>query len=182
MRTKRIHITGASGSGTTTLGRGLADTLSIPHHDTDDYFWSPTENPYTQKREIADRLRLMDEMFLKRPEWILSGSLDTWAEPIFPFFDVIIFIYISPDIRLERLHKREAHRFGKEAVAPGGCRYQQTQDFLKWAAGYDQDGFDGRNLKRHQAWLETLSCPVLQVDGAQPSHVLVDEVVGKIIE
>ena len=39
---QRIHILGASGSGTTTLGRALAERLQCRHFDTDDYFWLPT--------------------------------------------------------------------------------------------------------------------------------------------
>ena len=46
MPTRRIHIMGASGAGVTTLGRALADTLGLPHHDTDDYYWRPTDPPY----------------------------------------------------------------------------------------------------------------------------------------
>jgi adenylate kinase family enzyme len=38
MRTRRIHVMGASGSGVTSLGRALADALALPHHDSDDYF------------------------------------------------------------------------------------------------------------------------------------------------
>jgi len=34
----RVHIVGASGSGTTTLGRALATQLGCPHVDTDDVF------------------------------------------------------------------------------------------------------------------------------------------------
>ena len=41
----RIHILGASGSGTTTLGRALAARLQCPHFDTDDCFWLPTDPP-----------------------------------------------------------------------------------------------------------------------------------------
>ena len=41
----RIHILGASGSGTTTLGRALAERLQCPHFDADDYFWVPTDPP-----------------------------------------------------------------------------------------------------------------------------------------
>jgi adenylate kinase family enzyme len=46
MKLCRIHITGASGAGVSTLGCALADALAIPHHDTDDYFWQPTSPPY----------------------------------------------------------------------------------------------------------------------------------------
>jgi adenylate kinase family enzyme len=53
MKSRRIHIMGASGAGVTSLGRALADTLAIPHHDTDDYFWQPTTPPYRDRREIS---------------------------------------------------------------------------------------------------------------------------------
>ena len=44
-----IHIYGASGSGTSTLGRYLGDKLGYFFMDTDDYFWLPTDPPYTKK-------------------------------------------------------------------------------------------------------------------------------------
>ena len=53
MKSRRIHVMGASGAGVTSLGRALADALAIPHHDTDDYFWRLTTPPYQDKREIA---------------------------------------------------------------------------------------------------------------------------------
>jgi adenylate kinase family enzyme len=92
MHTCRLHITGASGAGVTTLGRALADALAIPHHDTDDYFWQPTHPPYRDKRPVPDRLRLMRELFLARSEWVLSGSLDGWGDPLIPAFDLVVFI------------------------------------------------------------------------------------------
>ena len=80
MKTCRIHITGASGSGTTTLGRALADRLGVPQHDSDDYYWLPTNPPYREKRPAAERITLMESMFLGRSDWILSGSVGGWAE------------------------------------------------------------------------------------------------------
>src|SRR5271156_3199774 len=94
MKTCRVHIMGASGAGVTSLGRALADALAVSHHDTDDYFWRPTTPPYTEMREAADRLRLMREVFLDRPDWVLSGSLDGWGDPIIPSFDLVVFLYV----------------------------------------------------------------------------------------
>jgi adenylate kinase family enzyme len=53
MKSRRIHIAGASGSGVTSLGRALANALASSHHDTDDYFWLPTTPPYRLQREVA---------------------------------------------------------------------------------------------------------------------------------
>ena len=176
METRRIHITGASGAGVTSLGRALADALAIAHHDTDDYFWRPTNPPYREIREVADRLRLMREVFLDRPDWVLSGSLDSWGSPIVPFFDLVIFLYVPTAIRLERLRARESQLLGPDAVAPGGSMHQKAEDFFEWAPHYDDGTREGRHLARHQAWLAALLCRVIRLDGVRPQPDLVREV------
>ena len=99
MKSRRIHITGASGAGVTTLGRALADALAMPHHDTDDYLWQPTSPPFQHLREKAERLRLMQEMSLGRAEWVLSGSLDGWGDPLIPYFDLVVFLQTAQTFR-----------------------------------------------------------------------------------
>ena len=133
-QTRRIHIVGASGAGVTTLGRALADVLAIPHHDTDDYFWRPTSPPYREQRDVADRLRLMGEIFLGRSDWILSGSLDDWGGPVIPLFDLVVFLHVPTEIRLRRLRDREARHFGGDALAPGGWRHTAIQTHVPWIA------------------------------------------------
>jgi adenylate kinase family enzyme len=176
MKTCRVHITGASGAGVTSLGRALADAIAISHHDTDDYFWRPTNPPYREMREVADRLRLMREVFLDRSDWVLSGSLDGWGDPIIPHLDLVVFLYVPTAIRLERLRAREARRFGADAVAPGGSMHRQVEDFIEWASHYDDASREGRNLARHQAWLAALRCRVMRLDGIRPLKDLVKEV------
>jgi adenylate kinase family enzyme len=176
METRRIHITGASGAGVTSLGRALADALAIAHHDTDDYFWRPTNPPYSEIREVADRLRLMSEVFLDGPDWVLSGSLDGWGDPIVPVFDLVIFLYVPTAIRLERLRARECQRLGADAVAPGGSMHQKAEEFIEWASHYDDGTREGRNLARHQAWLASMQCRVIRLDGVRPLPDLVREV------
>lgn len=171
LRTCRIHVLGASGAGVTTLGRALADALGTPHHDTDDYYWLPTTPPYRDRRDIPDRLRLMREMFLDRSDWVLSGSLDDWGRPVHALFDLVAFVYVPTEIRLRRLRDREARR---------GWRDQETDDFIEWASHYDDGTREGRNLPRHSAWLETLPCPVLRLDGRRPVADLVDQVVRSL--
>ena len=173
---------GASGAGATSLGRALADALAISHHDTDDYFWRPTTAPYTEMREVADRLRLMREVFLERAEWVLSGSLDGWGKPIGPLIDLVVFLYVPTAIRLERLRARETQRFGAEALAPGGSQHLQAEKFIEWASHYDDGTREGRNLARHQAWLAALPCRVLRLDGTRPLPDLVKDVCLSIKE
>lgn len=180
METRRIHITGASGAGVTTLGRALADALAIPHHDTDDYFWRPTSPPYQHARDKADRLRLMQEMFLGRAEWVLSGSLDGWGDPLIAHFDLVVFLHTAQAVRLQRLRAREARRYGADAVVAGGWHHQATDDFIEWASRYDGGDLTIRSLQKHETWLAALPCPVLRLDGALPVPELATEVVAAI--
>jgi len=176
MNSCRIHITGASGAGVTSLGRAVANALAIPHHDTDDYFWQPTAPPYQKMRERADRLRLMQEMFLPRAEWALSGSLAGWGDAIIPAFDLVVFVTTPQAIRLQRLRAREATRYGTDAVAPGGWRHKETEEFIEWASQYEDGDLASRSLQKHEAWLAALHCPVLRLDGSRLLPELVAEV------
>lgn len=186
MKSSRIHVTGASGSGVTTIGRALANALAFPHHDTDDYYWSPTIPPYAVKRPVEDRLRLMHEVFLPRADWVLSGSVDGWVseanEPsrthiVDIAFDLVVFVSTPTDIRLARLRAREARHFGDEAIAEGGWRHHEAKSFLEWASHYDDGTREGRNRLRQEAWLLTLTCAVIRVDGNRPLEDIVRDVV-----
>jgi len=176
MKSRRIHVTGASGAGVTTLGRALADALALPHHDTDDYLWQPTAPPYRVMREAADRLRLMREMFVPRADWVLSGGLDGWGDELIGHFDLVVFLKTPLDLRMQRLRSREAAHFGADVIAPGGWRHEETERFLQWASHYEDGTREGRNLARHEAWLMGLPCPVVRLDGARPIVELVTEV------
>jgi adenylate kinase family enzyme len=178
--TTRIHITGASGAGVTTLGRAMAQHLAVPHHDTDDYFWRPTDPPYQRSRPAEDRLRLMAELFLDRPSWVLSGSLDGWGDPLIPRFTFVVFVVTATEVRVGRLRRREALRYPANALLPGGELHAESEAFIDWAASYDKFGPDQRSLGRHEAWLATLPCPVLRVDGALPTETLVAHVVAAL--
>ncbi len=177
--TNRVHVTGASGSGVTTLGRALAGAHGVPHHDTDDYFWLPTEPPYRVKREVPDRLRLMQEMFLPRSGWVLSGSLMDWAKEVEPCFDAVIFVSTPTGIRLDRIKKREELRYGASSTSVGGSHYDATKAFFDWAGNYDDPQFEGRSRARHEAWLQTLRCSIIRVRGDQPIDTLVDQIVSQ---
>ncbi|MEX0285812.1 MAG: adenylate kinase [Paracoccaceae bacterium] len=175
---RRIHVFGASGSGVTTLGRALANALAAPSHDTDDYFWEPTDPPYTTNRPVEERLTLMQQLFLPRPDWVLSGSLIGWGDPLIPHFDAVIFVRLPLSTRLARLRDRETLRYGKDALKPGGTHHQAYSDFMTWAESYDDPYFSGRSLMAHRDWLATLPCPVLEVDTTPTTTAVLEHVLS----
>ena len=169
----RIHITGASGSGTTTLGRAVAQHVALPHFDTDDFYWLPMEPVYSEKRVPEDRIRLMQELFAPRRAWVLSGSLMGWGDSLRPLFDMVVFLRTPMEERLARLRQREAVRFGTDAIGPNGERHDDHMAFMDWAGQYDNPEFEGRSRRRHEAWLADLHCPILRLDGTQRVDELV---------
>ncbi len=173
MRRSRLHVMGASGTGTTTLARALADHWAVPHADADDYFWVPSDPPYVARRPEDQRLSLMRTMFVPREAWVLSGSVLGWGESVVAECDAVVFLTLDPAERLRRLEAREALRRagrGFDEVAWGA--------FLAWARGYDDPAFDGRSRVAHEAWLERLGQPVLRLESAQPPEELRDAVLG----
>ncbi len=172
----RIHITGASGSGTTTLGAALGAALAIPHDDTDDYFWTKTDPPYSVSRPIADRLALMLPRFTTLPDWVLSGSTLLWGAPLDPLITHIVFLTLDPAIRMARLRARETTRHGAR-IAPGGDMYQGSQEFLSWAEAYDTSGPEQRSRVLHEQWLARQTVPILRLDSNAPVPALVAAVI-----
>lgn len=160
-----IHIYGASGSGTSTLGRKICEELGYHFMDTDDYFWLPTNPRYTVKREKSERLRLMREEMESKENVVISGSLVGWGDELIPFFDLVIRLMTDTKVRIERLKKREREKFG-ERIAPGGDMYEHHLDFLAWAEEYDTGSVDMRSKANHDKWQQLLQCPQIVLNGA----------------
>jgi adenylate kinase family enzyme len=158
----RVHIVGASGAGTTTLARALATRLGVPHFDTDDYFWLPSTPSFQHIRDRGDRQALLRADLTPHPGWALSGSLCGWGDPFIPLFDLVVFLWVPPDVRMARLRARERLRYGV-AIDPGGPRHAASREFLAWAAGYDETlQVPARCRRLHEEWLAALPCPVVR--------------------
>ena len=167
-----IHILGASGSGTTTLGRALAADMGLVHMDTDDYYWLPTDPMFTVKRPIDERLRLMNAAIDAADKGVvISGSLTGWGDPLIPRFTCVIRLDTPTEVRLERLKAREYAHFG-ERIREGGDMHQAHLEFLAWAAQYDTGDVTMRSKACHDAWMQQLPCTQVFVPGDMDLAVL----------
>ena len=174
----RIHVLGASGSGTTTLGAALAAKLGCSHEDTDTWFWLPTDPPFTTRRPVAARLALLLPR-LAGATWVLSGSALKWGTPLERLFELVVFLRLAPALRMARLCQREAERHGAR-IAPGGDMAVASQAFLDWAESYDTAGPEHRSLAAHEQWLAARTCPILRLDSAAPVEDLVAAMLGHL--
>jgi adenylate kinase family enzyme len=174
---QRIGITGASGCGVTTLGAALAARLNAVHIDTDDHFWVATDPPFQIKRDVPERLVRLAAEQARTGRWVVSGTMDGWAAPALRDVELIIFLHVPTEVRLERLRRREQARFG-DALLPGGAMHETHREFIEWAAHYDDGTQPGRSLPRHENWLAGLDKPVLRLDGTRPTGQLVGAVLS----
>lgn len=163
----RINVIGASGSGTSTLGRSLASILSIAHFDSDDYFHTLTDPPFQRPRPAEERYELIFRDLKPETNWVLSGGIVDWHPCPHLNFTCIVFLYVPTDVRIERLRLRERVRFGNRIQA-GGDMFDTHQEFLNWASRYDQGDIEGKTLARHQAYLLNQKCLVLKFCGMMP--------------
>ena len=158
----KLHILGASCSGVTTLGQALASHMQIPYFDSDEYFWEKTNPPFTTRRDPALRNQMLMTASGPHDSWIIGGSLLKWDLEL--DIDLVVFLYIPHEIRMERLKKREFERYG-DIIFTDPVRNRQYLDFMNWARGYDDNTTQGRTLAAHEDWLAQLTCPVLEIRG-----------------
>lgn len=153
---RAIHIVGGPGSGCSTLGNLLAIDLGLTFLDGDDFYWLPTTPPFQEKLGPDARAKLVLEAVQNAPHgFVFSGSVAGWGEVIENLFDAIILLSLPTALRLERIEAREIGRYGR--IDP---------DFLEWAGQYDEGRLPGRSRDRHEAWLQTRTCPVFRQDSS----------------
>jgi adenylate kinase family enzyme len=150
----RILITGAAGTGTTTVGRAVAETLGAALFEADDYFWLPTDPPFRHKRDAEHRLSLIIEDLNRAPSAVIAGSIVDWGKELEDSLSLIAFLTVPASVRVSRLREREVAKFGH--VNPS---------FLEWAAQYDEGRMAGRSLRKHESWLSKRNCTILRIDG-----------------
>jgi len=158
----KIHIMGASCSGVTSLGLYLSSTLNIPYFDTDEFFWEKSDPPFTIRRDPQQRNEMLCETLQQHDSWFLGGSVINWQLNI--AFDLVVFLWLPNNIRIQRLKDRELERYG-DVIYNDPARNKQFTEFINWASGYDDKPARGRTLAAHEAWMYNAGYPILELRG-----------------
>lgn len=159
-----IHIFGAAGSGTSTLGKRIAEEFGFKFMDTDDYFWMPNNPPYTVKRLEQERIELMLRDINNTENAVISGSLTDWGDILIPYFTLAVRVYTDTETRIERLKNRERAHFGSR-IDKGGDMYENYFEFIDWACRYDTADVSIRSKAKHDEWQKLLQCELITVEG-----------------
>ncbi len=172
----KIHVFGASGAGTTTLAKHLADKLDLPHFDADNYFWQPTDPPYQQKTGRSLRIQALGkDLGASDHGWVLSGCVASWGESLLTDIDLSVFVYLDEKTRIDRLRSREREEFGQR-IEPGGDMYANHLDFIAWARSYDSAHPPIRSLALHEQWITNSVAPTIRVNSKHDISSLVQDV------
>lgn len=114
---------------------------------------------------------------LRSGGWVLSGAVNDWAAELIDQANLVVFVTQQAPLRIQRLVAREKRLFG-DRIEHGGDMRQIHEDFLEWAAGYDDPNFDGRSLAAHERWLSMQTVPICQIDSSKPLETSVAQVLA----
>lgn len=170
-----IHIFGAAGSGTSTLGKAIASKYGYEFIDVDDYYWLDTPIPFTKSRDKIVRVQMLKDKINSVKDCVVSGAICVWGDELIPYLDVVIKLEVPTDIRVNRLKKREYQRFGSR-IEEGGDMYNNHLRFIDWAKVYDSGDVDVRSNKLHNNWLKKVNCDKLIIDGTKSIENIILEI------
>ena len=183
-----IIIFGASGAGSTTLGKEVAKRLNIQHVDIDDYLWRwDTEIPLTVTRPPQERTTRLMNAIRNHFNFVISGTIFNDRELFEPLLDLAVFVSTPANVCAERVHAREHVRWG-ERVLPGGDMYKMTRfhgdfdDYLENAQRYETADVSKFGRKLHEQWVANLPCPPLCLDGIIDVGENADKVIARFVE
>ena len=180
MKDIKINIIGASGTGKSTLAKAVADKIECAHFDSDYYFHYPTDPPFQKQRPPRDRLSLLMADLTQHRSWVLSGGAGVWDPPPPVQYSLVVFLYLPPTIRLERLRSRERYLYGSRVEA-GGDLDTDHKEFMTWTAGYDDGTSTGTNtLPSHLSFLKVVAAPILRIESPMTTEEQVRLVVKKL--
>ncbi len=170
---KGIMICGLNGCGKTTTGRLVAERLGIFRMDVEDYYFLPSEVPFSVSRTKDEVRQLMWADIQKHKNFVLSSVGCDWGDEIEGSLVLAVFLTAPKEVRLGRIDQREILRFG-ERVQAGGDMYEQQKRFREFAAG--------RTEEPYRKQMQRLACPVLELDAMQPLEEIVEKICQAYIE
>lgn len=157
----KIVICGLNGVGKSTLGKALAERLQIyfidieylyfPKKDSDYSYASPCSRQEVEKQLLCE-MKAHEEV-------VLASVKGDYGEAVNSLFQYVILIEVPKEIRIQRVKKRSFQKFGSRMLS-GGDLYEKEERFFRFV--------ESRAENTVEEWVETLTCPVLRVDGTKP--------------
>lgn len=159
----KIQIIGGSGTGKSTLARYISEKQGVRWIDTDNYLWK--DQTFTEKLPVELRYNMYENETAHLNDYVVSGSTFSWHPDGFIDRDLLVFLFLEEEVRMERLVKREIERESPMRQLRNG---EATNDFLDWCKTYLKAG-DYHSIgsyAEHVHQMELSKAPVLQLDSS----------------
>jgi len=163
----RIQIIGGSGTGKSTLGEWMARHENIHWIDTDHYLWK--DRTFTEKRSIAERYALYRSDIEQHRHYIVSGSVFSWNPDGFADRELLVFLRLDENTRMNRLIKREQERYPD---------FNESNEFLDWCRTYltATDPEMIGTFAEHRLQMEQSASPVIQIDATLSTDAMYKQI------
>ena len=117
----------------------------------------------TQMYTREEKISRLNTDIAPYEHFVMAGSMSSFHYAFDDMFKMMVFLYVEPDIRIQRVHKRAIERFGRR-VLEGGDMYESHMKFLKDNRSYEEDG--SPNMREQKEWMTNMSCVKIELDGA----------------
>lgn len=156
-----IIICGMNGSGKSTLGRAFAEHLGWRFIDNEDLYFPKTNpnRPFAVQRTQEEVGRLLLEAVSRDEHFVFASVKGDYCDAVLPYYKAAVLVEVPRALRLQRVWERSHKKFG-ERMLPGGDLYASEQKFFDLVSARPED-YAAR-------WVDTLTIPVLRVDGTKP--------------
>lgn len=168
-----ILICGLNGTGKSTLGRMLADRMGYEFIDNEDLFFPKADPSYmfSGPRSKEEVIRLLEQKISENSRFIFAAVRGDYGSRLADSLDCIVLIEAPKPIRSLRVRERSYRKFG-DRILPGGDLYDRESKWFSLT--------DSRPDDYVTAWLKTVDCPVIRIDGTLPPEQNADYLVSEI--
>ncbi len=95
----------------------------------------------------------------KHQNYVFASVKGDYGEAIYPFFQYAVLIDVPKNIRIERVKNRSFQKFGNRMLL-GGDLYEQEERFFDLVKSRAEDTVE--------KWIQSLSCPIIRINGTKP--------------
>lgn len=156
-----IQICGLNGCGKSALGKALAAEISFHYIDSERLYFD-TENStaaYAAPRSHEEVTQLLMQEICTYHNFVFASVRGNYGNEILSKYNYVIVIEVPKEIRLQRVRERSFRKFGNRML-PGGDLHEAEEAFFRMVASRGEDYIEN--------WLQSVSCPILRIDGTKP--------------
>ena len=169
-----IIICGLNGTGKSTLGKALAEKINFHFADIEDLYFPKTDSQYiySSPRSHEEVKTILLSEIKAHPNFVLSSVKGDYGDTIHSFFQYAILITAPANSRIQRVKNRSFQTFGSRML-PGGDLYEQEATFF--------DFVKSRTENTVEDWVNSLSCPIVRIDGTKPVEENIEYIIEHIL-